>query len=303
MSSSTVGSTLTSVMALPVLTKKTNPRQPPIASPTRVAPSDRADNAPATGPAVPTYATYVTMSHSSYWHIMSCDIGPEAAQVSSGVKVHLGVSSGGNERLAHLNAVLFWPTLVGGNGAGRACVARRWKSGGCCAESVGSDRADDPDICRAAGQHMSGSSFRNIGPTAIFRVRGRRSDICLEGRIGRIERGGWRGRAGRGPKYFRGTRWVGSADSSGNRSQAVRPGERLACAGDRGDGKLQRQSRQRGRLWGAMGQREPVGSTSGRNPPPPKDSCRIHAPDGACLLVGIEAGSDPPSRGPWRQER
>src|SRR5208337_1051030 len=29
---------------------------------------------------------------------------------------------------------------------------------------------------------MSGSGYRNIGPTAISRVEGRRSDICLEGR-------------------------------------------------------------------------------------------------------------------------
>ena len=43
---------------------------------------------------------------------------------------------------------------------------------------------------------MSGSSFRNIGPTAIFRVRGRRSDICLEGRIGRIGPIGPIGRSG-----------------------------------------------------------------------------------------------------------
>ena len=41
---------------------------------------------------------------------------------------------------------------------------------------------DDPDICRAAGQHMSGSGYRNIGPTAISSVQGRQSDICLEGR-------------------------------------------------------------------------------------------------------------------------
>ena len=42
----------------------------------------------------------------------------------------------------------------------------------------------DSDICRAAGQHMSGSGYRNIGPTAISSVQGRRSDICLEGRSG-----------------------------------------------------------------------------------------------------------------------
>jgi hypothetical protein len=43
-------------------------------------------------------------------------------------------------------------------------------------------RPADPDICRAAEQHLSGSAYRNIGPTAISSVQGRQSDICLEGR-------------------------------------------------------------------------------------------------------------------------
>ena len=42
-------------------------------------------------------------------------------------------------------------------------------------------RPEDPDICRAAGQHMVRISLLKHMSDRVFCVRRRRSDICLEG--------------------------------------------------------------------------------------------------------------------------